>query len=428
MFKTSKGKLSLFALVIIGLSFLFAYHVDQTFTHPQIWWGVWIGFIGYAFMTVASWCNKQYAPHMLPDKTVAIVIPVYNEDPDALLECLDSLLAQTRPANRIYIIDDASENDAIFKLASAYSRLYYDANIRVMKLGKNAGKRHSQFQAFKDFDADIWVTIDSDTKLASDAIENLIGPFAVDDEIQAVSGRIVGWNWNESWLTRLVDVELATAFATGKSAASALNALVVASGGLAAYRGSLIRDNLDEYLNETFRGRPVTAGDDRSLTQYGLRIGKTVYQESALAWTLLPTTSSHLMRQRIRWMASWYRGTLWCVRHLPMGWGLIMVVQQALGFVTSLVLLPLMIVGMIFRPEVMLWLGFYFTALTIIRALRLVSLSRPDISRGRYLLSVCLSPVVTFGYFFGGVPLRLYSLRYVFSRHWGTREEVEVIA
>ncbi len=50
---------------------------------------------------------------------IAIVVPVYNA-PDAVAVCLDSVLAQTRGAARLIIIDDASPDTAIAPLLARY--------------------------------------------------------------------------------------------------------------------------------------------------------------------------------------------------------------------------------------------------------------------------------------------------------------------
>ena len=58
--------------------------------------------------------------------SVDIVVTSYNEDPDALGECLDSLVAQDYPGEvNVYVVDDASANrpelDPVFS-TSACSR------------------------------------------------------------------------------------------------------------------------------------------------------------------------------------------------------------------------------------------------------------------------------------------------------------------
>ncbi|HSX59128.1 MAG TPA: glycosyltransferase [Tahibacter sp.] len=52
-------------------------------------------------------------------REVAIVVPVYNA-PDAVAACLDSVLAQTRGAARLIVIDDASTDPAIAPLLAHY--------------------------------------------------------------------------------------------------------------------------------------------------------------------------------------------------------------------------------------------------------------------------------------------------------------------
>jgi hyaluronan synthase len=96
-----------------------------------------------------------------------------------------------------------------------------------------------------------------------------------------------------------------------------MGSVLVNSGPLAAYRAAVIRDNLDSYLNETFRGHPVMFSDDSLLTLYALLRGRTVQQPTAIVFTALPERASHFARMYMRWMRGSTIRSLWRLRYLP---------------------------------------------------------------------------------------------------------------
>lgn len=415
------------ALVILAAAS--AYHSVLFMRRPDLWWPVLLAFAGSLGISLAAWLSNPTPPSRLPGRRVGVVVPSYNEDHDALMACLESLAAQTRRPDVVWVIDDCSPDETVVQRVATWAIDYADVlDVRVRRMTENRGKRWAQHTAFvSDLDVDVWVTVDSDTRLEPDALEHLLGPF-VDGEVTAVAGRLAGWNWDTNRLTRAVDLEFAASFATGRAGAGLYGAVVVACGGLAAYRGDLVRRHLEDYLGETFRGREVKAGDDRRLTQYALASGRTVYQETALGWTLLPERWSHLTRQRVRWLASWWRGTLWCVRNLPFGWGLVTVAVQAASLAVTTVTIPLVVAAVVRRPWVAVWLSVYLVAMTSVRVLRVVAVDLPGRPvRGR-VVQLAWAPVVVIVNLTVGLWLRWWSLRHVFTASWGTRQVVEVEA
>jgi hyaluronan synthase len=102
----------------------------------------------------------------------AVVLPVFNEDPDLLARCLDSLLSQSRLPDLVLVTDDGSAVD--------YSRVRAEFEAAAMAAGiaaswerfpVNRGKRDAQAAAFRGApQADVYITVDSDTILDYHAI------------------------------------------------------------------------------------------------------------------------------------------------------------------------------------------------------------------------------------------------------------------
>lgn len=89
-------------------------------------------------------------------------------------------------------------------------------------------------------------------------------------------------------MTRLIDIRYDNAFRVERSAQSVTGNILTCSGPLSIYRREVVIPNLDKYLNQSFLGVKVNIGDDRCLTNYANRLGKTAYQSTAFCDTDVP--------------------------------------------------------------------------------------------------------------------------------------------
>lgn len=249
---------------------------------------------------------------------IAVLLPVYNEDPGYLRLGLESLLAQTRRPDSVHVVDDGSTSSTYADVRTWWTAVAAEAGITTTWTRQaNAGKRHAQAAAVRlSYGADVYITVDSDSCLAPNAVEEILLPFT-QPKVQSVAGIVLATNHRTNLLTRITDLWFTTGQLTDRSALSAMGAVLVNSGPLAAYRAAVIRDNLDSYLNETFMGRPVMFSDDSLLTLYALLRGKTVQQPSAVVFTALPERASHFGRMYMRWMRGSTIRSLWRLRYLP---------------------------------------------------------------------------------------------------------------
>jgi hyaluronan synthase len=172
----------------------------------------------------------------------------------------------------------------------------------------NSGKRVAQSQAFYEYqdEADIFLTMDSDTVLDENAIYEGCVPFQ-DSEIMSVAGLLLSEN-RTTLISKMLGISFPVSFTNGRASASVYNAVSVSCGGLALYRNTVIKKFLDHYLNQIVFGQRAMFGDDRMLTHYASLLGKTIYQETAIGYTLMPENISHLTRQRVRWWKSFWWG------------------------------------------------------------------------------------------------------------------------
>lgn len=361
---------------------------------------------------------------------VLVHVPVYNEDPAYLRRCLTSILTQSRRHDSIFIsvTDDGSGVDyaaarAVFEAEAAAARIPVEW-IRTV----NQGKRHAQGIAVRGHpDADIFITVDSDTVLDPRAIEEGLKPFA-DPRNFSVAGMILPFNNQTNLLTRIIDMWWTPSQLLDRSALSTMGAVLVNSGVLAFYRAELLRDNLDGYLNETFFGRPVEFSDDSILTLYALQLGRAVQQPTAFAFTAMPENLSHHFRQYVRWMRGAMIRTGWRFKYLSprhyaywahfIGW-----VQWALAtsiFCTLIVVRPAIV-------RELPW-GLYLIPILIAygQGVRYFIIRRSDQSRWSQLRTYLLTPLTALWVFFVLRVIRWYGMATCTKTGWGTRSQVEV--
>lgn len=363
----------------------------------------------------------------LARRRVTVVIPVFNEDLRTLTSCLRSVAAQTRPVDRIHLVNDGSDDPTVVHRAAAEIAATFAGELLVTAQ-PNRGKRHAQGVAFSaDPDAWVFVTTDSDTVLDEHAVEELVQGYA-DDRVTAVGGVLIGLNATRSLLTRLVDVSFTTSFLNGRAAGSTLGSVVVHCGGLASYRADVVRRYQRYYVNQTVLGAPVSCGDDRMLTTLALLHGRSVTQESAMGYTLLPENLSHLTRQRVRWWRSYFWGGMWCIKHVPMNraaWW--MTAQGFVMFGLFSVLTPLLLLVIPLTTHRFLWeLLEYLAILGYLRSVRYLTIARPGESLWHRVGLYALTPLSALLNIYLCSGLQYVGLATVRDAGWGTRSQVEV--
>ena len=112
---------------------------------------------------------------------VTVLIPTFNRS--ALLrESLDSILAQTRPAHEIIIINDGSTDDTLEQLKA------YEGRVRVLSKS-NAGKSAALNFGLKHVTGDLVWIFDDDDLAAPTALEILVGLLEANPEADMAYGR-----------------------------------------------------------------------------------------------------------------------------------------------------------------------------------------------------------------------------------------------
>lgn len=396
-------------------------------------------FVHLCLKVTASVAAKPHMPKPDFDYSalrVDVVVPIYNEDPALLAAGLRALAAQDRLPDHVWLIDDGSHDhgEPLLVLEStAVREAVWAAEASGITMHclrqPNQGKRWAQKVAFRESDADVFVTIDSDTCLDRRAIGKLLIPFGQAD-VQSVAGMACGQNYRKSILTRAIDLGFTMAFIQGRLAEGFFGQVRVNCGILAAYRGDVVRDNLPRYLNQQFLEQPVKAGDDRALTYFAKERGRTECQIEAIAYSAIPETFGHLVRQRMRWARSWCWGTLLLLRR-PITtsdfWFTFTQLVGIFGFATVLVLaITGLSLGVVSGSLLINALILTFVIGAVMH-LRYVVVAHPDEPMHQRVFTWLFSPLATLLYI--GMTLPLYFVAMLSPRPqktWGTRETIEV--
>jgi hyaluronan synthase len=276
----------------------------------------------------------------------------------------------------------------------------------------------------------VYLCVDSDTVLKYDALEKAIGYFA-SPRVQAVTGWVLAANWNFNLLTRLIDLRYANAFLCERAAYSRLGSVLCACGSLALYRGPVVRKYLDDFLSQEFLGRPCTYGDDRRLTYYCLREGQVLLAANAIAWTMVPQTMGHFMRQQLRWSKSFIRESWEMLTSMPLRrvcWWL-----ACLEITTWVTFTSMLVFVMVVRPAFIghISIASYLTAtllLSYARSGHYLRADHPHCNRFDRVITFALAPVYGLVHIVLLLPLRVVAVFTLRDNSWGTRAQVEVTA
>jgi cellulose synthase/poly-beta-1,6-N-acetylglucosamine synthase-like glycosyltransferase/spore germination protein YaaH/peptidoglycan/xylan/chitin deacetylase (PgdA/CDA1 family) len=222
---------------------------------------------------------------------VAVLIPAYNEE-KVIERTIGAALNSNYPNLRVIVIDDGSQDRTLQVAREAFAAEV--AAGKVLILGKpNSGKAEALNYGIEHIGgAEIFVGIDADTIIASDAISRLV-PHFVNPKVGAMAGNAKVGNRVNLW-TRWQALEYITSQNFERRALDVLGAVSVVPGAIGAWRVSAVKEAGGYHTD--------TVAEDADLTMALLRLGYRVeYEDMALAYTEAPTNANGLMRQRFRW-------------------------------------------------------------------------------------------------------------------------------
>src|SRR5919106_1021458 len=244
------------------------------------------------------------------DASLAIVVPVYQEDPEILATAIESWLANR--VEQVILVIDAADT-ACQDVARSYPVQVIITDV--------PGKRDALRRGWRAARTELVALVDSDTIWAPDVAAEVCKPF-VDPRIGGVGTRQSVYG-SRGFLTRITDMFLDHPYFDENASQSRLGrAVSCLSGRTAVYRRHVLLEIEDEFMNETFWGIQALSGDDKRLTTLTLERGYLTYmQRTAEVWSTFPTRWKVFFKQRLRWARNTWRSDLralskrWVWRH-----------------------------------------------------------------------------------------------------------------
>ena len=259
---------------------------------------------------------------------VSIILAAYNEE-KFITRCVDSLVAQTYPYRKIFVVDDASTDGTTTVLAPYVAR----GEITVIHRKNNVGKKRAIASAIAVAPGTIYAFTDSDSVLEIDALERMVLILQTHPEVGAVNGHVRVYNAEENLLTKIQDTWYEGQFSIRKAFESIFGSVTCVSGPIAIFRKEAVYNYIPAWINDTFLKKEFRFSTDRSMTNFVLSAGsagkklkacyadspfvkkkdypskdwQVVYTKSAHAWTIVPNTFRKIIRQQVRWKKSFIR-------------------------------------------------------------------------------------------------------------------------
>ncbi len=306
-------------------------------------WSVGIIYIAYdtALLAFTFWQTLKLGrkpPVLLPATTrpsLTVIIAAYNEEA-VLAATIAALGQQSEPPEQIIIADDGSLDGT----ATLLSKLYgfteppqggisapsaIIPGLRWLRAA-HGGKARTLNQALLHVDTEMFVTVDADTQLETDAIQAMRNAFQANAGLVAatgvlspfcdnsLSGRFFEWFQTYEYIRNFL----------GRYAWTQMDSLLLISGAFAAFRrdaviavGGFDPDCLVEDYELIHRLRRY--GYDHGLDWHSTVVG------TARARTSAPSSILGFLRQRRRWFGGflqtqlWYRDMVGAARYQRLG-------------------------------------------------------------------------------------------------------------
>jgi hyaluronan synthase len=247
-----------------------------------------------------------FAPNGDDLPTVSVLIPAYNEG-ECVRKSICSVIDCDYPKHllEIIVVDDGSRDDTWKYIEQ--ERLLHPDLVTTFRFKKNRGKKKALALGFRKTRGEVIVTVDSDSVIDKNALRNIVAPF-VDPHVGAVTGKIRAVNRGSNLLTRMLNVQYIMYTEVYRSSQSVFRTVMCCAGALSAYRRIVVEKVLDGWLKQKFLGQDCTYGEDHALTNHILRAGSdTVYQRTAVGYTIVPETVSGFMKMYTRWNKGYLR-------------------------------------------------------------------------------------------------------------------------
>lgn len=268
--------------------------------------------------------------------SITILAPAYNEG-KTIVENVRALLSLYYPDFEVIVINDGSKDDTLSKLIAEYDlelsahffeyviptqdvRGIYKSRIKsfskLLVIDKsNGGKADSLNAGINLASGELFVAIDVDSIIESDALLKMVKPFmeSTDEKVIAVGGvirvvndciveggQIAQINLPKKFLPRVQILEYTRSFLMGRMAWSKMDGLLLISGALGLFDREIVVASGGYYSRTVGEDMEIVVRMRRYMVETGQPY-KIVYIPDPLCWTEVPDSLVILGRQRNRW-------------------------------------------------------------------------------------------------------------------------------
>lgn len=407
-----------------------AWHVIFVMSHRgyEILLPVWAPtFVLSALPLYLCWLDRPYtasqrASRHLDRLHVTVAVPVYNEDPPLLDRCIWSLVNSSRPPQCVHVVEDGPSGD-YRRLRAHWEGRHGATEVVWTACPVNRGKKQAQSVVFTSHpEADIFITVDSDTSVEYRGIEEGLKPLH-DPGVASVAGIEEIMNKDANWIPRVCAARNTYSQLVNWATQSVFGDVLVNRGTFALYRATIIRQYIDSYLNETFFGHAVKLGDDSMLTLFSRMHGRTVQQPTAFCLPMYPETLKHHLKQWLRWSRGGSIRNFWRVRYLPfVSWGWMWTVLAWYYTIASLGIPVLLLAAWPSSERVAEWLLLSVILWAYSTSLHVLRVHRQGESWWERAATVLLYPAGLFWSAYCLRPVRIYGLCTCWKQGWVTRQ------
>uniref|UniRef100_A0A8C5MTX7 Hyaluronan synthase 2 n=1 Tax=Leptobrachium leishanense TaxID=445787 RepID=A0A8C5MTX7_9ANUR len=257
------------------------------------------------------------------NKSVALCIAAYQEDPDYLKKCLLSVKRLTYPGMKIIMVIDGNSNEDLYMMDS-FREIMGSDSCATYVWKNNFHERGPDETVESQKESTQHVT----QMVLSNKFTCIMQKWGGKREVMYTAfkalGRSVDYvqilNKYDSWISFLSSVRYWMAFNIERACQSYFGCVQCISGPLGMYRNSLLHEFLEDWYNQEFMGSQCSFGDDRHLTNRVLSLGyATKYTARSKCLTETPTEYLRWLNQQTRWSKSYFRewlyNSMWFHKH-----------------------------------------------------------------------------------------------------------------
>lgn len=311
---------------------------------------VWIILLGMVFIpcfamifvTTTLFFKQKKILSLENYPAISILVACYNEEAN-IVSTIDSIIKQKyKGVYEIIVADDGSKDNSVWIIKfQGYCNKY----VKLIENKINRGKSAVLNDALKVAKHNIIITIDSDTILHKNALNNIVSKFLSDD-YSAVAGTIRVNNDRKNLMTRLQYWDYTLGIASIKQAQGIYDSTLVAQGAFSCYKKEVL-----EKLKWT-----ETMGEDIVLSWDMLKLGyKIGHANNAIVFTNVPERYIQFFKQRKRW-------SIGLIEAFRRNWRLLIKPSKGLPFIWYNLLFPYIDVSymLFFFPSIILATFFHY--------------------------------------------------------------------